>query len=342
MKRNIYILIMMAALLTSCGAGYIDFDDMGNTDKLVLYCMPAAGMDTTVVQVSRSIAVSTSSSTTTDELTGVSVRYTVNDVEQEVLYATQWVGTNVPKGCYYVIGKLREGDRVSVEASATGFPVVHGSTTIPKSFPLKEVKLDRHKSNDWYGYNLQFAVSVDGEQSLGYYALHFVSDDVSKHTYKKWDGSVQYERSDYLTHLKMDISEEPLLNNATGMDEIFDVSNSYFRNMYIFTNRSFRNTGYTLHANTYYRDIDNSEYNPDEFGFTRFLYYRVYMYSLSPEMYLYLKSVNDIENNDLGTSGLASIRSHYTNVTGGIGVVCGCNVTMTDWIDNPHYDDDDE
>jgi hypothetical protein len=315
---------------------------MGNTDKLVLYCMPAAGMDTTVVQISRSVAVNTSSSATTKELTGVSVRYTVNNVEQEVLYATKWLGSNVPKGCYYVVGKLREGDRVSVEASATGFPTVHGSTTIPKSFPLKEVNLDRRRNNDSYSYNLQFAVSMNGEQSLNYYALHFVSDDVVKQTTQKWDGSLEHKSSDYLTHLDMDISGEPLLNNATGVDEIFDVSNSYFRNMYIFTNRSFCNTGYTLHANTYYRNIDNnSEYDPDVIGYTRFLYYRVYMYSLSTEMYLYLKSVNDIENNDLGTSGLASIRSHYSNVMGGIGVVCGCNVTMTDWIDNPYYGDDE-
>jgi hypothetical protein len=341
MKRNIYIMIMMVALLSSCGSRYIDFDDMDNTSKLVLYCMPAAGIDTTVVQISRSIPVSTSSATIKSELLGVNVRYMVNDIEQEVLYAEKYLGDNVPAGCYYVVGKLHEGDRVSVEASATGFGSVRGSTTIPKSFPFKEISLSKRRNN-MYGDALQFAVSMNGESDINYYAVHFVSDYVTEHSYHNWDGSPLYEKKDYLTHLDMDISEEPLLNNATGMDEIFDVSNDYFRYMYIFTNRSFRNTGYTLHANSYYRDVDNSKHDPDDFGYTHSLYYRVYMYSLSPEMYLYLKSMNDIENNDLGTSGLASIRSHYSNVTGGLGVVCGCNVTATEWIDNPYEPDEEE
>ena len=52
-------------------------------------------------------------------------------------------------------------------------------------------------------------------------------------------------------------------------------------------------------------------------------------------MYKYLKSINDIDNNDLGEYGLAPIRSHYTNIENGIGLLGGCNIYETDWIENP-------
>jgi hypothetical protein len=38
-------------------------------------------------------------------------------------------------------------------------------------------------------------------------------------------------------------------------------------------------------------------------------------------------------------SGLASIRSHYSNVSGGLGVVCGCNVIDTGWMPSPVFPD---
>ena len=66
--------------------------------------------------------------------------------------------------------------------------------------------------------------------------------------------------------------------------------------------------------------------------------YKVYLYKLSRELFCYLKSVNDVKNNDLGHKGLAPIRSHYSNVENGIGVVGGCRITETEWMDNVSTD----
>ena len=63
--------------------------------------------------------------------------------------------------------------------------------------------------------------------------------------------------------------------------------------------------------------------------------FKIYLYKLSKEMYTYLKSLNRINNNDLGGYGLAPIRSHYTNVENGIGLLGGCNVYESEWISNP-------
>ena len=59
-------------------------------------------------------------------------------------------------------------------------------------------------------------------------------------------------------------------------------------------------------------------------------------------MYKYLKSINDIDNNDLGEYGLAPIHSHYTNIENGIGLLGGCSIYETDWIENLKNEENEE
>ena len=62
--------------------------------------------------------------------------------------------------------------------------------------------------------------------------------------------------------------------------------------------------------------------------------YRISLYSLSEECYRYLKSLNDQHSNQLTSSELAPIRPTYTNVRNGLGLVGGCRLMQTDWMDN--------
>lgn len=336
----IFPALFSALLFASCGASYIDLDDLEASDKLVLYCMPAAGVDTTLIQLSGSQAVSSSvvpwgyRATLTD----AHVSYRVNGVEQAVQYAESKVGS-VPSGCYYVVGALREGDRVSVEASAQGFPSVQGETTIPPSFPLDSVNLRTNIANN--DEQIQVAVTLSAAATVCPYAVHVVRRNRSEYFQYRFGELISSSTGEGIYHLDMDLSEEPLLNNVTGMDEIFDVSNDFYENLYIFTNRTFLDRPYTLHLNTTYLRPDTSWDSDDHIIYRRTSYYRVYLYRLSSEMYQYLKSVNDISNNDLGLSGLAAIRSHYSNVSGGLGVVCGCNIFDTGWMDSPVFPEDD-
>ncbi len=91
---------------------------------------------------------------------------------------------------------------------------------------------------------------------------------------------------------------------------------------------------YTLRLKTYY----SMDYVSMWDGYSYKYSYKVYLYKLSRELYLYLKSMNDVKNNDLGHKGLAPIRSHYSNVENGIGVVGGCRVMETEWICNVSTD----
>lgn len=93
---------------------------------------------------------------------------------------------------------------------------------------------------------------------------------------------------------------------------------------------------YTLHLGTYYREDYDHEYSKT------FRYYKIYLYRFSEEMYKYLKSVNDINDNELGEYGLAPIRSHYTNIENGIGLLGGCSIYETDWIENLKDEENEE
>ena len=91
----------------------------------------------------------------------------------------------------------------------------------------------------------------------------------------------------------------------------------------------FYNSVAELRVDTYY----DAGYENEERKET--IEFKIYLYKLSKEMYTYLKSLNRINNNDLGGYGLAPIRSHYTNVENGIGLLGGCNVYESEWISNP-------
>lgn len=61
--------------------------------------------------------------------------------------------------------------------------------------------------------------------------------------------------------------------------------------------------------------------------------YKVYLYSLSEEFYRYLKSLNEQKNNELGNVELAPMRATYTNVENGFGLVGGCCLRQTEWME---------
>ena len=93
---------------------------------------------------------------------------------------------------------------------------------------------------------------------------------------------------------------------------------------------------YTLHLGTNYSEDSVNEYN------STVNFFKIYLYRFSEEMYKYLKSINDIDNNDLGEYGLAPIRSHYTNIENGIGLLGGCSIYETDWIENLKNEENEE
>ena len=135
---------------------------------------------------------------------------------------------------------------------------------------------------------------------------------------------------------QMKIYDEPLLNTSSGLDDILMIENEFYRNLYYWDDTKIQGKSYKVRLNTNYEaDYEDDFITPDGVEHIKCqVKYRISLYSLSEEFYRYLKSLNDQKNNGLGNSELAPIRSTYTNVINGIGVVGGCRMFQTKWIDN--------
>ncbi|WP_454824169.1 DUF4249 domain-containing protein [Phocaeicola plebeius] len=129
----------------------------------------------------------------------------------------------------------------------------------------------------------------------------------------------------------MDWSDEPILDASSGLDDIFMGNYAYYQNLYFWSDEKIQGKNYTLRLNmTYIPDYKTSI--QDETFINR-KQYKVYLYSLSEEFYRYLKSLNEQKNNELGNVELAPMRATYTNVENGFGLVGGCCLRQTEWME---------
>lgn len=322
MKTTYIPLLLLLVLIASCSYDF-DLKGMDAAEKLVLYCMPEADSDTTLIQLYRSRPVARQKKEGKKEIANARITFSVNGTEQTVRYA-ETDEPSVPAGCYYVVGRWSETNVIRVCAEADGLPPVYSETTIPASFPLKKIDMVRKQDID---NKLQFRITFQDDGKEGYYGIRITKKEV----YEDW--SNKENNSTSISVLDMELDDEPLLNHKTGLDAAFDFSTDFYQYLYIWSNEQVLNREYTLRLNTYYfADYEANEWRHS----SQHTYYKIYLYTLSSELYSYLKSLNDVKNNELGNKGLAPIRSSYTNIENGIGVLGGCQVTETEWLENVH------
>lgn len=315
--KNISILCM-ALNLVSC-TYHFELDEISAKEKLVLYSFPGSA-DTTLIHLSRSIPVQGKG----ELIKGVrdaNVRFLVNGKNQKVIWSEDSTAS-VPAQCYYVEGGWNPKDQIDIYASVDKLPTVSSHTTVTNEFPLDKIEF-KHKAGE--KGKLQFQVTFrDDPQAQNYYGMRIER----KQMY--WtDG----EYSDSRHGLELEIDDEPLLNEISGLDNVFMFSNDFFQNLYIWNDAKIQGRTYTLRLNTNY----SADYEEDSWDSHHIIFkakYRISLYALSEEFYRYIKNLNDIKNNQLGGSGLSPIRPTYTNVQNGIGVVGGCRLTQTQWMDN--------
>ena len=98
----------------------------------------------------------------------------------------------------------------------------------------------------------------------------------------------------------------------------FGTKNDFYHLMYVFDSSQVASRTVTLHLCVLEQSYTSA--------------YRVELFSLSPEFYHMLKSINDINNNDIGAHGLAFIQPTYTNISGGYGCVAGYGCVKSAWL----------
>lgn len=222
MKTTYISLLLFLAFMTSCSYDF-DLKDIDATEKLVLYCMPDADSDTTLIQLYSSQPVTQQKKEGKKEIANVRITFSVNGTEQTVRYA-ETDEPSVPAGCYYVIGRWNEADVIRVRAKADGLPPVYSETTIPASFPLKEIDMVRKQDID---NKLQFRITFRDDGKENYYGIRIVKRAVYE------DFGNNANNYTYADVLDLELDDEPLLNDRTGLDATFDYSTDFYQYLYI-------------------------------------------------------------------------------------------------------------
>lgn len=322
MRYLCYILLLAhVGLLASC-TYHFELDDVAEPPQLVLYCYPGSG-DTTVVHLSQSLPLNQKGELASG-LKGADVRLTINDETTGLVWTDDSI-PGVPANSYYAVRKYEDGDRVSITATAGNLKATSSRTVIPSPFPLESVELVRKTENPG---TIQFQIRfTDDALSRNWYALRVER----KRMY--WNDTIYTENT---ASIQFELDDEPLLHASSGLDDILMIENGFYQNLYFWNDEKIQGKKYTLRLNTNYEeDYENDFITPDGSEHIKFqVKYRVSLYALSEEFYKYLKSLNDQKNNGLGNAELAPIRATYTNVINGIGVVGGCRIFQTQWMNN--------
>ncbi len=333
MKRYLFILSILV-INVSCRDNF-DLGKLGDTRKIVAYTFPSLN-DTTFIYLSGSIPISLSQEKDKKQIPPINnadIKYTINGNICKV--------HPYKHGYYYVLAKQHVGDIIQMQVSAEGYPAISSSTVIPESVPIlfKQINLvsridDDYIKTDYYQLQASFSDLAGTEDFYGIKVLiRTISPQRSSgHGNKQkngMQGNPSAQRDTSLIWAALDIHGEELFKPLSDLDKNLGFSNHFYQYFYIFNDRSINGKSYTLHLNipTYQTQVQSTNEAKVQF--------KIFLYKLSPEYYHFLKSLNDIINNDLAKHGLAQITPTFSNITGGIGVMGACNHTQCDWIDLP-------
>lgn len=321
---KIKLVVLLGVLIGGNACSYhFEVDEMENTPKLVLYAFPG-NQDTTWVQVSESMPIGKKGSGVVNH-PEAAITCHVNGQVKEMKRA-DGSDPDVAADSYYLLGKFTAGDQVTFSAESPGLPTVSSQTKVPEMFPLKTVRLVKKLSPEGAGAMIQFQITFqDNGATTDYYGVRIEKME------ERWDENEPFgEIHDYSVNaINLGLEEEPLLKQGS-LDEVFFEYNGAYKGLYVFPDTQIQNREYTLHLNTYFSENYESEYG----NYWYHYYYRVTLFSLSPEYYLYVKHLIDQQNNNLGDSGLSPIRPSYTNVINGLGIVGGYMMYQSEWFEN--------
>ena len=260
-------------ILSSCTYEF-NIDDVEAKRKPVIFCMPNTLGDTTLIQVSQSMNVNNkgiNSSAKPD------ITFKLNGVEKEIKYIDKATDL-LPANSYYVLGKLKEGDKIDMEASYPDMPTAKSSTVIPQPFmeasypdmptaksstvipqPFPLDKWDMILKDGSYGREIQFRISfTDNADTKDYYGVRIIRKISYHNYYPNYNLGADYDK---LWGIEFNLDEEPLLSKKVGFDEIFDISKLHYQEIYLWDDTMLNGKSYTLHLGTNYSEDSVNEYN---------------------------------------------------------------------------------
>lgn len=296
MRKRIYFLLSIMALAVFSCEETMNTGQLQGKTGLVVYSFPAAG-DTFAIKVS----VARSVNGQLHEPKGLEIHSLVNGVEDKIVKADSSRVDGMPVWTYWSVGSHKPGDEIKITAEADGMPAVYGKTSIPEGtdFDLSGMDTVYHAGDFYTLVKIRFSRLTD----CNYYAVRLSGKNVFEE-----NDSVSYE------YEELEPDFEPLFNGGTKADIGFGTANSYYHHMYAVDLSNSTDSVIELRLATLYRSWTKT--------------YSVELFTLEPEFYFMLKSLNDLDNNGMGEYGLSFVHPSYTNVRGGWGCVAGYHLAV--------------
>ena len=332
MRKFIFIWTI-TVLLIGC-KDHFDVGRIISQQKLVVYCFPTV-TDTTWINVSMSLPVNQKGKP--ESVSDARITYLLNGQPQQV--------TPKGNGLYYTVCRQKTGDRIELSVEKDGMDAATASTSIPEAVKVKaDTVVKVRVYNSYYeqteDYEQLAATFADAKNTKNFYAVRvqqkaYNGEGIIRKGNTTWSLNY-YDPADKLAewywgdsvHVWSPIGteSEPLLHPTSKIDDAFGFDNNFYQNFYIFNDPSINGKTYTMHLNL-------KDYTSAHGGFQFFRRYRCVLYHITPELYRFVKSINDIENNKLAKAGMSQLPPTYTNVIGGAGVVAGYNSYTSAWKD---------
>lgn len=310
------ILIGTALLSTTSCSYNFDISCINAEKRLVAYCFPGNG-DTTLIQLSPSVPLQSDDFL----ISGVSeadISFSVNGDSKPVERLDPTAGPH-----FFTTAPCKPGDQIQLSAHVKNLPTVTSSTSIPELIILNNITLKLGHSNTTKCVEFQINFT-DHPDRKDYYAIRIETK------LETWENDTLV--SSYIYAQSIDTNREPLLKNSTQLDDLFMPTPDQLHDIYIWDDTNIQGKDYTLKPGIYYWSDQEDTWDEKS---RKYIYkYRVNLYTFSEAFYRYLKSVNEINNNQLGDSDLAPKRPSYTNIENGFGVLGGYSLIQSEWLDN--------
>lgn len=295
-----YILLLFAVLLASCKDNIYSEPQLNKgKEKLVVYAFPSTN-DSIFID----ICIGKVKNGKTNKPVIKSIECLVNGKEDKIIYKDDSYENGIYKTCFCAVGKHTPGDTITINVSAEGVLSVSGTTIIPQKPKAEYENMDTISyKGDTYN---RILLNIHDNKSIEYYAARVVCAIDNDNDQEKYET------------VELEVDNEPLLKKYTSTKFNFETSNSFYGNMYIFDDETFRNSSALLHLYV----MQQPRYNA----------FNTKIYSLSKEYFNMLRSLNNFQNNDFGKYGMAFIYSTYSNVENGYGCIAAYNVKESGWI----------
>lgn len=302
MKANYYFgftILVLLLFLTSC-QDKINIEQINCENKLLVYSFPT-NKDTIPIIISPAISINKQPK----EIKNIAVSCFTDGKEDNIIFISNESVSSIPCYTYYAIGKHNIGNRIEISVKADNYTPAYGETTIPEETSIKTSIIDTifYKGNQY----TQIKLSINKQKHGYYYATRILVEEGE-------EGFTKHKFQEIETSL------EPLLNGYTNTDIKFGTWNNYYHQMYTFKENY---------------DIVNNDSLSLRLCVQQRPWLRKYqaqVFNITKDYYLFLKSLNDIENNEIGGYGLSLISSSYSNIKGGYGCIGGYTFSKTTWI----------